>query len=55
MGPGRMLLSMVEQAADGEVWSMNNANTQCTERRRGRQRTEKDFFMFGFFLSCHET
>ena len=44
---GRMLLFMAEQVflLMGEVWSMHNADTQCTEGERGGQRAEKNFYV----------
>lgn len=38
----------------GEVWLVHNGDIQCTVEGRGGRRAERIFFMFKFFLSCHE-
>ena len=39
----------------GEVWSMHNADTQCTIGEREKNKGQGKCFMFKFFLSCHKT
>ena len=42
---GRMLLFMAEQVflLTGKVWSMHNADTQCTVRGEGRPKGREEF------------
>ena len=51
----RILLFMFEQLflLMGEVWSMHNADTQCTVEGKEGAKRQRKFFMFKFLLSCH--
>ena len=41
-------------SADGEVWSMHNANMRYMVEKREEAKGQRKFFMFKFLLSCHK-
>lgn len=46
----RMLLFMIEVSANGEVWSLHKAGTQCTVEGERRLKGRENFFVLKFSL-----